>query len=369
MARDAVAHRLFNFCAGPAALPLSVLEQAQREFLVFPGTGASVLEISHRSSAFKEILGDAERCLRRLLTIPDGYTVLFLQGGARLQFSMVPMNLLHNQSGPAQYVLTGTWGTKACEQARREGPVEVVWDGAETDYDRLPSASRWNSSKNAAYRHITSNETIQGVQFPSDPVVGETVLICDASSDFLSRPIEISHYGLVYACAQKNAGPAGVTIVIIRDQLLQRSDAALPGYLSYREHALAGSLYNTPCTFGVYMLGLVVRWLEDEVGGLEAMDRINRCKASQLYEVLDSSEGFYQGHAQPDCRSLMNVTFRLPSDELDDAFVGQAESEGLCALRGHRSVGGIRASIYNAVPVSGVAALAEFMQDFQSRNA
>ena len=369
MSQDNSPSRQFNFCAGPAALPLPVLEQAQRDLLALPGTGASVLEISHRSSAFKAILHDAECRLRRLLAVPDGYTVLFLQGGSRLQFSMVPMNLLGGQEGDAQYVLTGSWGVKACEQARLAGAVRVVWDGAATGYDRLPDDLSWDGSDGIAYRHVTSNETIQGVQFRSDPEAKDLVLVCDASSDFLSRPIDVERYGLIYACAQKNAGPAGVTIVIIRDQLLERSADSLPGYLSYREHAQAGSLYNTPCTFGIYMVGLVAQWLEDEIGGLVAMDHLNQAKAKTLYDVLDSSDGFYQGHAQPDYRSLMNVTFRLPSSELDDRFVESAEAEGLCALRGHRSVGGIRASIYNAVPESGVASLAGFMRDFRTRNA
>ncbi|MEE3372983.1 MAG: 3-phosphoserine/phosphohydroxythreonine transaminase [Planctomycetota bacterium] len=369
MSQDTSLSRQFNFCAGPAALPLRVLEQAQKDLLALPGTGASVLEISHRSPVFKAILHDAESRLRRLLAVPDGYTVLFLQGGSRLQFSMVPMNLLRDQAADAQYVLTGSWGLKACEQARLEGPVQVVWDGAATGYDRLPDDLSWDDSGRIAYRHFTSNETIQGVQFRSDPEVKDMVLVCDASSDFLSRPIDVQRYGLIYACAQKNAGPAGVTIVIIRDQLLERSADSLPGYLSYREHAQEGSLYNTPCTFGIYMVGLVAQWLEDEVGGLLEMNRRNQAKASELYDALDSSEGFYQGHAQPDCRSLMNVTFRLPSSELDDLFVERAEAEGLCALRGHRSVGGIRASIYNAVPEAGVTALVEFMREFRGKLA
>lgn len=369
MSQDASLARQFNFCAGPAALPLRVLEQAQRDLLALPGTSASVLEISHRSPEFKAILHDAECRLRRLLAIPDGYTVLFLQGGSRLQFSMVPMNLLRNHAGDAQYVLTGSWGLKACEQARLEGPVQVVWDGAATGYDRLPDDLSWDGSSRIAYRHVTSNETIQGVQFRSDPEAKDLVLVCDASSDFLSRPIDVERYGLIYACAQKNAGPAGVTIVIIRDQLWECSAASLPGYLSYRNHAQDGSLYNTPCTFGIYMVGLVAQWLEDEIGGLEEMDRLNQAKARKLYGALDGSDGFYQGHAQPDCRSLMNVTFRLPSSELDDLFVERAEAEGLCALRGHRSVGGIRASIYNAVPEAGVAALAEFMRAFRAEFA
>ena len=369
MSSDRAKDRVYNFSAGPANLPLSVLQKAQRDLLSLPGVGASILEISHRSRAFLEILADAEERLRTLLEIPEGYEVLFLQAGSRLQFSMVPMNLLRPVGAPAEYVVTGSWGKKAFEQARLVGDVNVVWDGQESNYDRLPPSDELMFSETAAYVHTTSNETIQGVQFAADLDAGAAPLVADMSSDFLSRPINVSKYGLIYACAQKNAGPAGVTIVIVRNDLLLRSDDRLPGYLNYQEHAKSGSLYNTPCTFGIYLVGLVAKWLQEEIGGLAAMQRVNRGKAALLYDLIDSSEDFYIGHAQADCRSLMNVTFRLPSVELTRQFVEEAAATGLDQLQGHRSVGGIRASIYNAMPTAGVESLHDFMRDFRIRNA
>jgi phosphoserine aminotransferase len=356
--------RIFNFSAGPAVLPEPVLEEAQRDLLALPGCGASVLEISHRGEPFRRILQSAKSGLQRLLNLPDNYRILFLQGGARLQFSMTALNLLRGAKTPAEFVLTGSWGKKALEETRREGPVRIVWDGKATNYDRLPQPDDLRFSPDAAYVYITSNETIQGVQFPREPDTGGAPLVCDASSDFLSRPVPIERYGLIYACAQKNAGPAGVTIVILREDLLERSSDSLPGYLNYRLHAEHDSLYNTPPSFGIYMVALVVRWLEEEVGGLEKMHQRNAAKARLLYDVIDASGGFFRGHAQPECRSLMNVTFRTPSDELDKAFLEQAEREGLGGLKGHRSVGGIRASIYNAMPLAGVQALSDFMKAF-----
>lgn len=369
MANDILTERVFNFSAGPAVLPLPVLEHAQRELLSLPGVGSSILEISHRSEAFAEILATTKDTLRQLLNVPDGYHILFLQGGSRLQFSMVPMNLLRGTELPADYVIHGSWGKKARKEAIREGEVHVAWDGGDTNYDRIPPDGGLQLSENAAYVHITSNETIQGVQFRQEPETGQVPLVCDASSDFLSRPLDVSRYGLIYACAQKNAGPAGVTVVIIRDDLLERSQSSLPGYLNYAEHANNDSLYNTPPTFGIYMVGLVGRWLRDEVGGLEGMQSLNREKARLLYEVIDSSDGFYKGHAQPESRSLMNVTFNLPDQATTKAFLEGAEDCGLCSLKGHRSVGGIRASIYNAMPIEGVKQLREYMQDFMNRQA
>ena len=357
--------RVYNFSAGPAVLPLPVLEQIQAEMLALPGVGSSILEISHRSADFMAILASAEARLRQLLQVPQGYRVLFLQGGSRLQFSMVPMNLLRGSGQVAEYLVTGSWGQKALEEARREGEVRVVWDGGSRDYDRLPAPTAYQVSPDAAYLHFTSNETIQGVQFDAEPDSGSTPLVCDASSDFLSRPLEIAKYGLIYACAQKNAGPAGVTVVIMREELLQRGSDELPGYLNYRNHDSQGSMWNTPPTFGVYVLDLVAKWLEDDVGGLTAMRERNRAKAALLYEAIDASAGFYTGHAVPAARSVMNVTFRLPSDQLQAEFLQQAAQRQLVALKGHRSVGGIRASIYNAMPVEGVTALRDFMLDFQ----
>lgn len=361
--------RVYNFSPGPAVLPLPVLEQAQRELLSLPGLGMSVMEISHRSSAFNDILQSAKNRLRQLLAIPDNYRILFLQGGSRMQFSMVPMNLLRGAGSPADYVLTGSWGKSALKEARKEGDVRVVWDGESSGYDRVPRTDPLPLNAGAAYVHVTSNETIEGVQFPAEPDVGQVPLVCDSSSDFLSRPVAIEMYGLLYACAQKNAGPAGVTVVIVREDLLERSGEQLPGYLNYREHANSDSLYNTPPTFAIYVLDLVAKWLQEEIGGLAAMHEMNRRKAKMLYDVLDESKGFYAGHANPPSRSLMNVTFRLPSDELQSKFLELARQRDLCNLKGHRSVGGIRASIYNAIPVEGVQALRDFMQQFLAEYA
>lgn len=360
--------RVFNFSAGPAMLPVPVLERARDELLELPGVGMSVTEISHRSSAYEEIHESAIANVKKLLTIPDNYKVLFLQGGSRLQFSMIPMNLLRDHSGPACYLITGSWGQKACAEARREGPVEILWDGKATNYDRLP-VTNIGPPANAAYSHFTSNETIQGVQFASSPDSGDTPLVCDASSEFLSRPLPVADYGLIYACAQKNAGPAGVTVVILRDDLLERSNDNLPGYLNYRLHAEQNSLFNTPPTFAIYVLNLVTQWLLDEIGGLDKMHERNQRQAAMLYKTIDESDGFYSGHAQPNCRSLMNVTFRLPRDDLQAKFLSGGQELGLCNLKGHRSVGGIRASIYNAMPVAGVEKLRSFMRNFQSQHA
>lgn len=360
-----VTERVFNFSPGPAVLPLPVLEQAQEELLALPGVGISVLEISHRSPAFDTILERTLADLRDLVGIGADYEVLLLQGGASLQFSMVPMNLLRGQPGPADYVLTGTWGVTGAKEARREGAVHVAWDGAATGYDRLPSDAEIVRSPHAAYVHITSNETIQGVQWKREPGVGSAPLVCDCSSDFLSRPIDVAKYGLIYACAQKNAGIAGVTAVIIRKDLLERSRDDLPTMLDYRTHAKNGSRANTPPVFAVYVFGLVCRWVRDTMGGLDAMHRHNAAKARLLYDVIDASGGFYTGHARPECRSDMNVTFRLPSEDLEKAFAKGATAHGLVDLKGHRSVGGIRASIYNAMPVEGVEALRQYMLDFQ----
>ncbi|MCC6492338.1 MAG: 3-phosphoserine/phosphohydroxythreonine transaminase [Pirellulales bacterium] len=359
--------RVYNFSAGPAVLPLPVLEQVAREMLALPGVGASILEISHRSGAFLPIIEDAEKNLRQLLSIPDDYAVLFLQGGGRLQFSMVPMNLLA-PGQVADYILTGSWGNDALKEAKKAGQTRIAWDGKAAHYDRLPSREDLDLEPQAAYVHFTSNETIQGVQFAAEPEVGDVPLVCDASSDFLSRPLPIRKYGLLYACAQKNAGPAGVTVVIIRKDLLKRSDPKLPGYLNYDVHAQNNSMWNTPPTFSVYVLKLITEWLLGDVGGLEAMHARNKEKARLLYDEIQRSGGFYAGHAQPNCRSLMNVTFRLPSDELTAQFVSEAKQRGLTELKGHRSVGGIRASIYNAMPTAGVEALRDFMEEFRRKN-
>jgi phosphoserine aminotransferase len=361
--------RVFNFSPGPAVLPIEVLQEAQEHLLSLPGVGISVLEISHRSPAFDRILADTVAGLKSLLSVPDTHDILFVQGGASLQFSMVPMNLLRGRSEPADYVVSGTWGGLALKEARREGPVHVAWDGESTKYDRLPSDGDLKLSDASSFVHITSNETIQGVQWKREPAVGDRPLVCDCSSDFLSRPIDVSRYGLIYACAQKNAGIAGVTAVIIRKDLLSRSGDSLPSMLDYRTHAKNESRANTPPVFAVYILGLVCRWLSGTVGGLARMESINAEKAALLYDVIDRSSGFYSGHARPDCRSAMNVTFRLPGEDLEKRFAAEAAKRKLVDLKGHRSVGGIRASIYNAMPREGVEALRDFMLEFQRANS
>lgn len=361
--------RAYNFSAGPAVLPEPVLAEVQRDMLALPTAKASILEISHRSKTFKEILSAAEANLRKLLSIPESYAVLFLQGGSRLQFSMVPMNLLGPEHSSADYVLTGSWSKYAAKEASKEGDVLVAWDGNKTNFDRLPSDDQLDLNPYSGYVHYTSNETIHGVQFMTEPTSKYSPLVCDASSDILFKAVPIERYGLIYACAQKNSGPAGVTIVIVRKDLLQRSRVDLPSYLNYRIHAEAGSLLNTAPTFAIYVVRLVTDWLLNEIGGLEKMHARNQLKAKMLYEVIDASDGFYAGHAQTDCRSLMNVVFRLPSEDLTARFVAEAEEQNLTALAGHRSVGGIRASIYNAMPVAGVESLRDFMIHFRDQNA
>ena len=370
--RFEMTRRAYNFAAGPAVLPESVLEQAQRELLALPGARASVMEISHRNAVFKEILAAAEANLRQLLSIPDDYSVLFLQGGSRLQFSMVPMNLLTENWPSADYILTGAWGRQALEEAKKCGEIRTAWDGGDqkysANYSTVPAAGDLSLNTDAAFVHYTCNETIEGVQFTGEPTTGDVPLVCDASSDFLHKPLDISRYGLIYACAQKNMGLAGVTIVVIRNDLLERSSDQLPGYMNYKAHADQGSLFNTAPTFAIYVVRLVTDWLRSEIGGLEKMHARNQQKAGLLYEVIDTSGDFYQGHAQASCRSLMNVVFRLPSEQLNQAFLTEAAEQNMTALAGHRSVGGIRASIYNAMPVAGVEALRDFMKDFCKKN-
>jgi phosphoserine aminotransferase len=355
--------RIFNFAAGPAVLPLPVLEQAQRELIALPGVGMSVLEISHRSATFERILAEAEADARQLAGIADDYALLFLQGGASLQFSMVPMNLL--QPGTtADYIVTGIWGQKAVEEAKKVGTVNIAASTKADNFSRIPSRDELRLTPGAAYVHITSNNTIHGTEWKALPDVGDRPLVADASSDMFSRPIDVSRHALIYAGAQKNLGPSGLTFVIIRRDLLPRSAASLPTMLSYAVHAENKSLYNTPPAFGVYIFGLVMKWLLAQ-GGLAAVAVANERKAGKLYSAIDASGGFYRGHARSDSRSLMNVTFRLPSEELEKAFVKESTAAGLDGLKGHRSVGGLRASIYNAFPEAGVDALVAFMREFQ----
>ncbi|HUY32217.1 MAG TPA: 3-phosphoserine/phosphohydroxythreonine transaminase [Pirellulales bacterium] len=355
--------RVYNFSPGPAVLPLKVLEEAQRNLLALPGIGISPLEISHRSAWFEGVLAETEANLRKLLGVPDDYRIVFLQGGSRLQFSMLPMNLLGGGRG-ADYIVTGSWSQMAAQDAAREGNVRVVYDGKPFQFDRLPRPGQIEIDPQAAYAYFTSNETIQGVQFLDEPAVGDVPLVCDASSDFLSRPLPIERYELIYACAQKNAGPAGVTIVIMSDDLLAGIDDGPPPMLDYRTYVKEKSLQNTPPVFAIYLVSLITRWLLDDVGGLAKMLERNRRKAKLLYDAIDACQDVYRGHAQPDSRSLMNVTFRLPDDESQARFLNGAKDRGLVELKGHRSVGGIRASIYNAMPLEGVQALADFMREF-----
>jgi len=361
--------RVFNFSPGPATLPLPVLQEVQQNLLALPGVGASVLEISHRSKTFEEMIAQAEANIRALLSLPEEYHVLFLQGGASLQFSQVPMSFLRGTGRSADYIVTGSWAKRALAEAQREGSVRIVWDGKADNYSRVPKHGEYEIDPSAAYVHFTSNETIQGIQFPAEPEVGDVPLVCDASSDFLSRPIDVKRYGLIYAGAQKNVGPAGVTIVIIRQDMLEQVPDDLPTMLNYTVHVEHRSLYNTPPVFAVYVVMLVTRWLLENIGGLEQMHAINQQKAQLLYEAIDRSEGFYRGHAQPDSRSLMNATWRLPSEELEVQFVKEAKEAGLHELKGHRSVGGIRASMYNAMPIEGVRTLVEFMEHFRQKHA
>ena len=357
--------RVFNFSAGPAVMPLPVLEEAQRDLVALPGVGSSVMELSHRGKPYMAIHADAKARLVSLLNIPDTHDVLFLQGGSRLQFSMIPINLLKGTDKTADYIVTGSWGKKALEEAVKEGKTNVAWNGKESNFNCLPKQADLKLTPDAAYVHITSNETIQGVQFATEPEVGNVPLVSDQSSDFMSRPVDVSKYGIIYACAQKNAGPAGVTVVIIRKDLMEQASSNLPGYLVYRNHAENDSMWNTPPTFGIYLLGLVCKWLQDDMGGLEKVQKQNEAKAQLLYDVIDQSNGFYIGHAVPEDRSKMNVTFKLGDDELDKRFLAEANAEGLTQLGGHRSVGGVRASIYNAMPVEGVEKLRDFMLKFK----
>ena len=357
--------RIYNFSSGPAVLPLPVLEQAQRDLVALPGVGMSVMEISHRSSTFEGILGKAEADIRRLAGIPDSYRILFLQGGATLQFSMVPLNLL-KEDQTADYIMTGTWADKAVKEARRVGRVHETGSTADTNFNRIPKDMELEFTPGAAYVHMTANNTIEGTEWHRLPPVGDAPLVSDASSDIFSGPIDVTKYGLIYAGAQKNLGPSGVTVVIIRQDLLERSSTSLHTMLNYAVHAENGSLYNTPPAFGVYVLGLVVEWLLGQ-GGLPAIAGINQRKAGKLYTELDRT-GFWRPTAEKASRSLMNVTFRLATEELEKAFIKESTAAGFDGLKGHRSVGGMRASIYNAFPEQGVDDLVAFMREFERRN-
>ncbi len=355
-------HRIINFSAGPAVLPLEVLEEAQRDLVDYQGAGLSVMEMSHRSPHYDAIHRNAIEGLRSLMGIPDDYAVLFLQGGASLQFSMVPMNLMH-PARKADYIITGAWSKKALEEAKKEGEVRTAGSSEQTGFDRIPEASELDLDGEADFLHFTSNNTIFGTQWKSEPEAGDVPLVADMSSDILSRPIDVSRYGLIYAGAQKNLGPAGVTLVIMRKELLERAPESLPTMLGYRTHADKNSLFNTPPCWSIYMVGLACRWLQRQ-GGMEAMEKRNAEKAAKLYDVFDNGD-FYRGTVEVASRSPMNIPFRLPSEELESRFLETTKEVGMTNLKGHRSVGGIRASIYNAMPPENVDRLVELMREFE----
>ena len=357
--------RVYNFCAGPAVLPTQVLEQAQAELLDYQGQGMSVMEMSHRGETFAAIAADAEQDLRDLLGIPDHYRVLFLQGGASLQFAQVPLNLLAD-GGQADYVDTGIWSRKALTEAQRFAQINVVASGRDSNYQDIPPPSEWQLSSNASYLHYCGNETIGGVQFAEPPQVSDVPLVVDMSSEILSRPIDVSRYGLIYAGAQKNIGPSGLTLVIVREDLIGHARSSCPTMMDYRVMAESGSMYNTPPTFAWYLAGLVFKWLKAE-GGLAAMDEHNCAKQQLLYSFIDGSD-FYNNAVAVAARSWMNVPFQLADEKLNSVFLKGAQARGLVNLKGHRSVGGMRASLYNATDLAAVQALVDYMKDFEKEH-
>ncbi|WP_391209494.1 3-phosphoserine/phosphohydroxythreonine transaminase [Psychrobacillus sp. L4] len=359
--------RTFNFNAGPSALPLVVLEKAQKELVNFRGTGMSIMEMSHRSATFEDIHNGAISRMRKLYSIPNDYEVLFLQGGASLQFSMIPMNFLKNGQ-QAGYIMTGSWSEKALEEAKLFGePYEIA--STKTDkYRNIPTLEELQFHLDDAYVHVTSNNTIYGTQWSTFPDTSNIPLIADMSSDIMSKPVDVSKFGMIYAGAQKNLGPSGVTVVIIRKDLLAKTNEEIPTILKYSTHVDSNSLYNTPPTFGIYMLGEVLKWVEEN-GGLDVIAKNNEVKAKVIYDAIDNSNGFYTGHATLESRSLMNITFRVAIESLEKLFLSEAKEVGFVGLNGHRSVGGCRASTYNAVPLEACKALAEFMVQFQSKHS
>lgn len=357
--------KAFNFNAGPAALPESVLQEAQEHLINFNHTGMSLMELSHRSKEYEAVHNEAKELLTSLLSIPDNYEILFLQGGASLQFTMVPMNLL-SKNKIAYYSLTGVWAEKALKEASKIGEAGIVNSSKETNFSYIPDPDQIVVPEDAAYLHITSNNTIYGTQWSTFPTDLSVPLIADMSSDILSKPIDVSKFGIIYAGAQKNLGPSGVTVVIIRKDLI-KPDSSLPTMLSYDTHAKSNSLFNTPPTLGIYILSLVLKWVKEQ-GGVNEIAAINEKKAQLLYDVIDESNGFYKGHAYKDSRSKMNVTFTLQSEEQTKTFLQQTKDAGFVGLNGHRSIGGCRASIYNAVPLENVIELASFMRNFQKSN-
>jgi phosphoserine aminotransferase len=361
-----VTQRAYNFNAGPAALPLDVLKQAQEQFVDFNGAGMSIMEMSHRSAQYEQVHEETASLMRELFGIPDNYHVLFLQGGASTQFAMLPMNLLR-PGRPGAYIMTGSWADKALKEAKLIGETAIAASTEGDRFTRMPDPSEIRIPEHAAYVHLTSNETIEGTQYAVYPDTGSVPLVADMSSDILSRPVDVSQFGVIYAGAQKNLGPSGVTVVIIRDDLAAESPEGVPTMLRYSTHAKNRSLYNTPPSFSIYMVNLVLKWIKSN-GGVAAIERQNREKTDLIYNVIDASGGFYRGVAHPASRSRMNVTFRLGDEELEKKFVKESEAEGFVGLKGHRSVGGLRASTYNAVPYESCKALADFMNEFLRRH-
>lgn len=357
--------RAYNFCAGPAALPEEVLKQAQAELLDWQGRGLSVMEMSHRSDEFVEIAQTAEQDLRDLMQVPDNYKVLFVQGGASQQFAQIPLNFMP-EGGKADYIDTGIWSSKSAEEAARFGSVNIAASAKELDYFAIPGQNDWTLDPNVAYVHYATNETIGGLQFDWIPETGSVPLIADMSSDILSRQVDVSRFGMIYAGAQKNIGPSGLVVLIVREDLLGRARSACPTMLNYQVAADNGSMYNTPASFSWYLSGLVFKWLKQQ-GGVEAMARINEEKQRKLYDFIDASE-MYDNPISRNARSWMNVPFRLASDKLDKPFLAGAEERRLLNLKGHRSVGGMRASIYNAVPMAAVDALIDYMREFEKEH-
>jgi phosphoserine aminotransferase len=356
-----------NFSGGPGALPASVLRQAQQAVGALPETGVSVLGMSHRSDWFRDVLEETERNLRMLLAIPDDYHVLFIQGGSSLQFSTVPMSFLRGSGRTAEYIVSGYWSAKAPPEARLEGDTRVVWDGAAAGYRALPAAAELRLSAEAAYLHYVANETVEGVEFDEIPGVPGVPLVCDMSSNLAAAPLDVGRYDLIYAHAQKNLGPAGITLVILRDGFMQRAASPLPAMLDYRTHVEARSLYNTPPVFAIYVLLLVTRWLRDDVGGLGAMAALNRAKADLIYTALDARPDFFRVHALRPHRSTMNVAFRLPDPATETQLLRAAAADGISGLEGHRSIGGLRISLYNAVTLQAASSLAVWLTEFQRR--
>ncbi|MGA3601328.1 3-phosphoserine/phosphohydroxythreonine transaminase [Lysinibacillus agricola] len=358
--------RAYNFNAGPSALPVEVLEKAQQQLVNFRESGMSIMEMSHRSVIFDEVHNEAIALLKKLYAIPENYEVLFLQGGASLQFTMIPMNFLQADQ-KASYVLSGSWSEKAFKEAKFFGtPVEAA-STKDNQYRNIPALADIQFNEDDAYVHITSNNTIYGTQWTEFPETGNVPLVADMSSDILSKPVDVSKFGLIYAGAQKNLGPSGVTVVIIRKDLLEKANKNIPTMLKYTTHADSNSLYNTPPTFGIYMLGEVLKWVESK-GGVAEIAKHNELKAKVIYDAIDNSNGFYKGHATPESRSLMNITFRVADEELEKQFLAEAKAAGFVGLNGHRSVGGCRASTYNAVPLEACEALRDFMVAFQQKH-